>query len=508
MANVTLTSNFFKNARGLTISDGGGVTWSFNKNTNTLSAAGSSGGVLSSVGLADTSTMPIYTITNSPLTNNGTLDITLKTQSANLVFAGPTTGAATQPTFRAMVVADLPMGIPNANLQNSSLTVTAGTGLSGGGAVSLGGAVTLSLTSPVTAILGGTGQTVYAVGDLLYASTTTALSRLADVAAGSYLRSGGVSTAPVWSAITIPNAATLGDIWYSDVANDIAALAGNTTATKKFLTQTGTGSVSAAPAWGTIAAGDLPANGANPTAKVALAAVNGSATTWMRSDGAPALDVTISPTWTGNHTFSPTAGRAGQFNGVSGQQTVNITGNSANGNSYGLEIIAGTTSGDWPLAILNAATTAVFAQIFGDGHGTLGASSTLGLQWATTGTFNFSNGFLGNTANSNLGYAAGSGGAVTQLTSRTTGVTLNKITGAITLFAAAGTAAFTTFTVTNSTVAATDTIILSVKSGTNVYLVHVTAVAAGSFNITFNTTGGTSSDSPVINFAVIKAAAS
>lgn len=106
-----------------------------------------------------------------------------------------------------------------------------------------------------------------------------------------------------------------------------------------------------------------------------------------------------------------------------------------------------------------------------------------------------------------LGYATGAGGAVTQLTSRTTGVTLNKLTGAITLFAAAGSATAATFTVTNSTVAATDTVIVSVKSGTNVYLAWVTAVAAGSFNITFNTTGGTTSDSPVFNFAVIKAVA-
>jgi hypothetical protein len=49
---------------------------------------------------------------------------------------------------------------------------------------------------------------------------------------------------------------TLGDLLYYSTTN--ARLAGNTTSTKKFLTQTGTGSVSAAPAWGTIAAGDVP----------------------------------------------------------------------------------------------------------------------------------------------------------------------------------------------------------------------------------------------------------
>ena len=103
-----------------------------------------------------------------------------------------------------------------------------------------------------------------------------------------------------------------------------------------------------------------------------------------------------------------------------------------------------------------------------------------------------------------LGFVAGAGGAVTQATSRTTGVTLNNSTGQITMFSAAGSATAATFTVTNSQVAATDTIILNQKSGTNLYLLLVTAVAAGSFNITFYTTGGTATDAPVINFAVIK----
>ncbi len=45
-------------------------------------------------------------------------------------------------------------------------------------------------------------------------------------------------------------------------------------------------------------------SGANPSAQVGTAAINGAATTFMRSDGAPALNVGISPTWSGTHTFS------------------------------------------------------------------------------------------------------------------------------------------------------------------------------------------------------------
>jgi hypothetical protein len=108
------------------------------------------------------------------------------------------------------------------------------------------------------------------------------------------------------------------------------------------------------------------------------------------------------------------------------------------------------------------------------------------------------------TGGGGLGYGTGAGGSVTQLTSRTTGVTLNKPTGAITMFTAAGSVTAATFTVTNSFVAATDTISVNQKSGTNLYNFIVTAVAAGSFNITFYTTGGTASDAPVINFNVIK----
>ena len=53
----------------------------------------------------------------------------------------------------------------------------------------------------VKAVAGGTGQTSYAVGDLLYANTTTTLAKLADVATGNALISGGVNTAPSWGKI-------------------------------------------------------------------------------------------------------------------------------------------------------------------------------------------------------------------------------------------------------------------------------------------------------------------
>lgn len=76
-------------------------------------------GTVTSVGLSDGSTSPIYTITGSPVTGAGTLTFTLNTETANYIFAGPTSGAAAQPTFRVMVTADLPTA-----LQNNSTTNT------------------------------------------------------------------------------------------------------------------------------------------------------------------------------------------------------------------------------------------------------------------------------------------------------------------------------------------------------------------------------------------------
>ena len=57
------------------------------------------------------------------------------------------------------------------------------------------------LTTPISAAQGGSGQSSYTVGDLLYASGATALSKLADVATGNALISGGIGAAPQWSKI-------------------------------------------------------------------------------------------------------------------------------------------------------------------------------------------------------------------------------------------------------------------------------------------------------------------
>ena len=111
-----------------------------------------------------------------------------------------------------------------------------------------------------------------------------------------------------------------------------------------------------------------------------------------------------------------------------------------------------------------------------------------------------------------MGYATGAGGTITQITSRTTGVTLSKLTGYIqtdtTSLAAEAAAAFT---VTNTTVAIGDTVIVSIRSGSNGgnTIAFVSTVAAGSFAITVannNAAAGTAETGAIlINFAVFKA---
>lgn len=111
-----------------------------------------------------------------------------------------------------------------------------------------------------------------------------------------------------------------------------------------------------------------------------------------------------------------------------------------------------------------------------------------------------------------FGYAAGAGGVVTQATNKATGVTLNKVAGAITLNNAALAAGVeVSFTVTNSAAKATDLIVVQHSSGGTAgsYGVFANSPVAGSFGITVsNLSAGSLSEAIVINFAIIRGAIS
>ena len=126
------------------------------------------------------------------------------------------------------------------------------------------------------------------------------------------------------------------------------------------------------------------------------------------------------------------------------------------------------------------------------------------VSYTTDGDHKFFGSLILRRGATGLGYGVGTGASVEQGTSRSTGVTINNPTGSITLVSAAGSTSWTSFLVTNSTVTAQDTIILSQRTGTDDYELLVTAVNAGSFRISYRTTGGTTTEQPIFNFTLIR----
>ncbi len=118
-------------------------------------------------------------------------------------------------------------------------------------------------------------------------------------------------------------------------------------------------------------------------------------------------------------------------------------------------------------------------------------------------------------ASEEIGYSAAAQGAVTQLTDKSTGVTLNKSAGRITMHnAALAGGAVASFILTNSTISAKDTIIVNVGSNTTgsaagAYTTYISYMSAGTALISLrNLTAATSySEAVIINFTIIHCAA-
>jgi hypothetical protein len=118
-------------------------------------------------------------------------------------------------------------------------------------------------------------------------------------------------------------------------------------------------------------------------------------------------------------------------------------------------------------------------------------------------------------AKAKVGYSTGDGGTVTQVTSRTTGVTLNKLSGQITLFSAqiSGHEA-DEFVLTNSFIAANDVVIVNISTSAaadkKFYTLVVTDVSAGACTISVGnndnaTLPGAGAEAPTLTFMVLKA---
>ena len=134
----------------------------------TLSSTGS-GGTVTSVAL----TVPVFlSVAGSPITTSGTLAVTLATQSANLVFSGPTSGGASAPTFRSLVNADVPttlqLGNGTAGAPTYSFLSDTNIGVYRVGADVLGfatgGVLALSISATQHTTYQGTSPTITAGG--------------------------------------------------------------------------------------------------------------------------------------------------------------------------------------------------------------------------------------------------------------------------------------------------------------------------------------------------------
>lgn len=359
------------------------ISYTINGASHTVLLRGTAAGGIGSLVLNTPSALfatPV-TFTNSGGAWSG--NQSLNNQSSGTFFAGPTSGATT-PTFRSLVTGDLPTGIPNANLQNSSISLLLGTAGSvpafSTGAVSLGGTILLNVptagpttsgfltaadwlrfnsavTASVISVNGQTGVVVVGSADSLmnypidftnfHANWVLSVSpdstKLVFDAPGSgsgittlnglnatiqHLGVGSSGTSPNWSSVTathtlnipIVNGADTG-LMTPGMYNTLnAALSSISTANS--VTGLGTvpspvqlvgdvGSPGNSFYYGTNGSGAkgyyvLPTGvaAANPTASIGLTVVNGSATTFMRSDAAPALGQAIAPTWTNPHTFN------------------------------------------------------------------------------------------------------------------------------------------------------------------------------------------------------------
>jgi hypothetical protein len=132
-----------------------------------------------------------------------------------------------------------------------------------------------ALTGDVTTSAGAVATTIGA-GKVTNSMLAGSIDLTSKVTGALPLANGGTgqtAKAAAFDALS-PNT-TLGDLTYHNGTNSVR-LAGNTTATKKFLTQTGNGSVSAAPGWNAIVAGDIPDLSATYQLAPLVARVTGS----------------------------------------------------------------------------------------------------------------------------------------------------------------------------------------------------------------------------------------
>jgi hypothetical protein len=246
------------------------------------------------------------------------------TGTGNLVFSS-------SPTLTSPALGT-PSALVGTNISGTAANLTAGTVTTN---ANLTGDVTSSGNATTLATVNSN------VGSYTYASITVNGKGLVTAAANG--------SAPLTNPMT-----TLGDIIYENATPAPARLAGNTSSTKNYLVQTGSGSASAAPTWGTIAVGDVPTLNQNTTGNAATVTTNANLTGVITSSGNATS--TGAQTGTGN-TFVMSVSPALTSTPTAPTQTAGDNSTAIATDAFVTTAIANAIAGVDPAIAVNVATT-------------------------------------------------------------------------------------------------------------------------------------------------------
>jgi len=345
-----------------------------------------SGGTLSNTGVTSVGlSLPnIFTISTSTVTTTGTLTATLSTTSANYVFAGPTTGSATTPAFRALVAADIPSLNYAPQTTGSSLlygnnaggfsNATVSTGLSfSGGTLSNTGVTSVGLSLP----------NIFTVSTSTVTTTGTLTATLAATSA-NYVLAGpttGSATTPAFRALVAADIPSLDASKITSGTIATARLATGTATTTTFLRGDQT--------WATVSGGS-PA-GSNGQIQFNNASSFGGATyaSWNTTNNS--FNLSATPTATSisavlqiGSAFTAETPALGDFTGstsgtiIAVNTATSFVGNQIDLQNFGSSIFKVDYSGKTTIAATTASTSSTTGALVVSGGAGIGQSLYVG----------------------------------------------------------------------------------------------------------------------------------